>query len=391
MVAMQSPNKNNRVRILINALSARQGGGQTYLLNLLKYVPKEYNDLDIAVLAPSSLTMPIDYPYITRIPVKWPVENPIIRVIWEKLCLPGLLRQLATHILFCPGGVLGTRTHRDCKTVTMFRNMIPFDTAQRKNFPLGYIRARLWILQKVLLRSMLRADLVIFISEYAKQVIERHARGRLPRTEVIPHGIGAHFRMSHHGKLPRPEWLPTQEYFLYVSLLDVYKAQIEVVQGFALLKKLRTTTEKLILVGPENRKYGRRLREEINRLKLDDDVLLIGNIPYDQLPSIYHHAKLNIFASECENCPNILLEALGSGRPLFVSNRPPMPEFGGDAVIYFDPARPDMFAKEIAAVIDDPYQMNALASKAKIRSDRYQWEETAKRTWKLIRDLHYLR
>ena len=40
---------------------------------------------------------------------------------------------------------------------------------------------------------------------------------------------------------------------------------------------------------------------EIARLRLQDDVILAGTIPYRDLPAVYHHAFINIFASESEN------------------------------------------------------------------------------------------
>ena len=52
---------------------------------------------------------------------------------------------------------------REFKTVTMFRNMMPFDRQQRQKYPFGWMRMRNWILERTMLRSMLSADLVIFI------------------------------------------------------------------------------------------------------------------------------------------------------------------------------------------------------------------------------------
>ena len=382
-------NEKNRVRIFINAISARRGGGQTYLINLLKYFPTEYNNIDIFLLAPDSLELSTDYKNLTRVHVNWPIENPFLRAIWEKLFLPKMLRQMGIDVLFCPGGVIGTTPPSGCKTVTMFRNMIPFDLKVRRMYPLGYMRVRNWILEKVMSQSMMRADLVIFISEFAKNVIENYTKKSLKKAVVIPHGINPHFRNPVDSTLSKPDWVPKDGYFLYVSIFDVYKAQIEVVQSYALLKQQRNTREKLVLAGPENPDYGMKLRAEIERLGLNNEVLLVGAIPYNQLPSIYHNAVINIFASECENCPNILLEALSAGRPLFSSNIPPMPEFGGDAVVYFDPACPEQLAEKIIAVIDDPSKMEALALKSKIRSMQYQWSDAARETWKTMLDLHF--
>ena len=371
------------MRIFINALSARLGGGQTYLFNLLEYLPEEVND-EIFVLAPPSFKLPSGRANIKRVHIKWPTENPFLRAAWEKFCMPGLLRELSADVLFCPGGIIGARAPHGCRTVTMFRNMIPFDPVQRSRYRPGYMRIRNWLLEKILLQSMIAADLVIFISEFAKQVIEKRAPGLIKHSVVIPHGISPQFRVAGMTDLPRPDWLPRQNYLLYVSTLDVYKSQIEVVCGFALLKQSRKTSEKLVLAGPENPDYGRKVRAEVARLQLQNDVIVAGPVPYHELPSVYGHALINIFASQSENCPNILLEALAAGRPVLSSDFPPMPEFGGNAVVYFDPGSPRDLAEKLASVIDNQEYMKMLSDKARERAAIYDWKNSAIATWNAI-------
>jgi len=372
--------------ILLNALSARSGGGQTYVINLLNFLPEGF-PVNVFVLAPDSLPLSVDRPNIKRVSVEWPVENPIARGIWERFCLPGLLRRLGADVLFCPGGIIGCRVPADRKAVTMFRNMIPFSPAQQCRYSLGYMRLRNWLLKKVMLRSMLRADLVIFLSDYARTVIEECTHGEIKEAVTIPHGISPSFRKPEGAIAPRPTWLPPQNYFLYVSTLDHYKAQLEVIQAYAMLKKKRDTTEKLILVGPEYPGYGRRVRSEIKQLALENDVLIIGKVPYVDMPAVYQNATLNIFASECENCPNVLIEALAAGQPVFSSNRPPMPEFAGDAVVYFDPKLPDELAQKLATVLADPARMRDLAAKAVERARLYDWSVSSRVTWQAIQKL----
>ena len=368
------------MRILINAFSARQGGGQTYLINLLQFIPDGFPH-EIFLLAPAALRLPVSHPGVTRIAVGTPVENPLFRALWERVRLPALIRDLRADLLFCPGGVIGAAPPEGCKTATMFRNLIPFDLAQRRRYPLGYQRVRNWLLQRVMLASMKQADLIIFLSDFARRVIERAAGGPLERWVLIPHGVGPRFKTAGRADIPRPQWLPAEGYLLYVSSLDYYKAQIEIVQGYALLKERGDLREKLLLVGPENPDYGRRVRTEVARLGLQSEVLIPGARPYEELPALYHHAFMNIFASEAENCPNILLEALGSGRPILCSNRPPMPDFGGDAVAYFDPASPQEFADSVLALRGDAPRMAALAALAAQRVALYGWENAARMTW----------
>lgn len=369
----------------MNGLSARWGGAQTYLINLLHFLPEE-TPVDVFVLAPDSLPLPRDRNNIKRIPVAWPVENPFTRAGWEKIQLPKVLRQVGADVLFCPGGIIGGSVPPGCKTVAMFRNMLPFDPMGRA-YPLGYMRMRHWILEKLMLQSMLEADLVIFISEFARQVIEDRAGRRLKNTVVIPHGISPSFRNVDGNNSRRPDWLMPGDYLLYVSNIDFYKAQLEVVQAYALLKRRRSTREKLFLVGPEAPDYGRRVRTEIHRLGLDEDVVITGTMPYEQMPELYHHALVNIFASRCENCPNILLEALAAGRPVVASNRPPVPEIAGAAAVYFDPTCPAELAEKLSWVLEDPARMQDLSTQARERSFRYDWQRTAAATWKAIEHL----
>ena len=371
---------NGDKRIVVNALSARQGGGQTYVMNLLESLP-ERSAAQIFILAPDTLSLPLRKKNVTKIHVKWPVENPFTRAIWEWFYLPKLLKQLDADVLFCPGGIIGGRVPEGCKTVTMFRNMIPFSLMQRKRYRLGYMRVRNWLLERTLSRSMAKADRVICISEFARRVIEQKLSGLPGKTIVIPHGINSIFRENHQ---PRPAWLPAGEYILYVSILDVYKAQLEVVRAFSLLKARRPTSEKLVLTGPDRSHYARKVRDEIERLGLQNDVVLTGPVSHNDLPALYRHALINVFASECENCPNIMLEALASGRPLLASSRPPMPEFGGDGAIYFDPSSPDELAVKLASVIDNPERLQEMSYRARERSLLYDWEQTARTTWDLI-------
>jgi len=349
------------------------------LINLLEFLRQD-ESVEVFVLAPDSLEVP-ERRNIHRIRVRWPVENPATRAIWEKVCLARLARRLEADVLFCPGGIIGSRVPAGCKTVTMFENMIPFDPAQRRKYPLGYMRVRNWLLERAVRQSMKKADQVICHSEFAEKVIESNAPGLSTKLVVIPHGIGRRFRS---GPALRPEWLPAERYILYVSTIDVYKAQVEVVRGYALLKQCRPSVEKLIFVGPERAHYAQKVRNEILRLRLQQDVLLTGPIPHDQLPSLYQNALINIFASECESCPNILLEAMASGRPLLVSNRPPMPEFAGDAAIYFDPSNPQDLAEKLRHIIDDPVRLAELATKARERSQLYDWAKIARTTWTIF-------
>ncbi len=371
------------MNILINAYSARLGGGQTYLINLLQNLP-DGNGFRLFVYAPPSLQLPAD-PRITRLSTEWPTTNPITRSIWERFVLPRVLRKLDIDVLFCPGGVVGTTPPKGCRTVTMFRNMMPFDMRVRRKMPYGLQRLRNWLLERVMLSSMAGADLVIFISEFARGVIA--SRIAVRRHATIPHGVPEIFKASERDEQPRPSFVPEGEYLLYVSRFDVYKHHYEVVSGFAALPAALRERYKLVLVGEKDSPEAARVQSLIESLHLNEQVVVAGAAKYQELPAAYRHAALILFASSCENCPNILLEALGAGRPVLCSSVDPMPEFGADSVLYFDPREPDQIAEGLRKVLTDPERAEELGRKAAARSQRYDWKVTAASTWRQILSL----
>lgn len=365
------------MRIVINAYSARLGGGQTYLINLLQHLPVQA--LELLVYAPQSLVLPSD-PRIVRLDTAFPTTNPLLRSAWEKLVLPVALWRLRADVLFCPGGVVGTRVPRRCQVVTMFRNMIPFDMVIRKQVPFGLQRLRNWILARVMLKSMANADLVIFISDFARGVIE--AQTPIRRGVTIAHGISAHFRQARAAAGPAP--FGRGDYLLYVSRFDVYKNHYQLVEAYDALSAQLKQRYRLVLIGESDTPCGNQVRQLIAERGLESRVLIAGAVKYHDLPAIYSNSKLILFSSSCENCPNILLEALASGRPVLSSSVMPMPEFGGEAALYYDPKDVAAIRDRMQEVLEDEVLAVSLGQRALARSRRYEWATAASQTWASI-------
>jgi glycosyltransferase involved in cell wall biosynthesis len=370
--------------IVIEALSALQGGGQTYLNNLFEYYSNCEGARVVAILPKGFQLSDKVNPAIEVLIPEFSSRNVVRRFLWSQVVLPGLLRKLKANVLYCPGGILSIRRHRGWRTVVAFRNALPFLPRERKRYPLGYMRLRLWLLRHLQKSSFRDADLVIFLSKYAKSIIDQTIGIRKGYYVIIPHGINDCFRKCY----PRPtNSLLPERYVLYVSILDYYKAQVEVVKAWAILCQRRITPEKLVLLGPEFPPYAKQLRATIGRLHLENEVVILGNVPYTELPAYYQHAKVNLFASSCENCPNILLEALAGGKPVLCSNYQPMPEFGMDSVQYFDPYDPDSLAYKLANLLDDSAARVEWGNRAARRARDFHWSVTARATWAALRDV----
>ncbi len=373
-------------RIAINAIPLLLGGGQTHLVNLLKRAD-EFPDMKIYVLSPPQSADLYSIPGIDVITCNVPMNNILQRALWEKRRIPKILEELQADLVFCPGGIINFRPPENCSTAAAFQNMLIFDSASRRKYPFGFRRARLSVLEKISRRTFTKADMVIFLSEFAKETIDNKLPNRKGLSVVIPHGLDDSFRTAGRKDIPRSGFIPDGEYLLYVSYLHAIKTQLEIVRAFQVLCRERRTGEKLLLVGAETEPYSSAVRKEIKNLGLKDRVIITGQIPYNELPSVYHHAKAHIYASSCENCPNIVLESLGSGRPIFLSSKGPMPELAGDAAVYFDPFNPDELAGLLLKHLDDQQWMNEMGEKAYDKSFSYDWEQASRKTFNSIREV----
>ena len=82
----------------------------------------------------------------------------------------------------------------------------------------------------------------------------------------------------------------------------------------------------MVLVGShdQNRSYFNLVKDKILNTGLEEKVILTGKIDYELMPSIYRKSEMVIFASQTENCPNILLEAMSSNKFILCSNIQPI-------------------------------------------------------------------
>ena len=106
----------------------------------------------------------------------------------------------------------------------------------------------------------------------------------------------------------------------------------------------------------------------------------LGKINHEDLPNIYQQADIFVFASSCENLPNILLEAMASGLPIACSDRGPMPEVAKDAAVYFDPENPFSIADAVEKLIRDPELRFRYARRAFGLASEYSWDRCGKKT-----------
>jgi glycosyltransferase involved in cell wall biosynthesis len=203
---------------------------------------------------------------------------------------------------------------------------------------------------------------------------------------VIPHGVDpALFRP--------PEAQQALQYYtrerpfrlLYVSTIDFYKHQSTVVRAVGLLRREGLPLA-MRFVGAAYPRAARQLRVAFATNDPGGEFLRYdGPVGRGDLADVYAATDAFVFASTCENLPNILLEAMASGLPIASSDRRPMPDVLGPDAAYFDPESLESTAGAIRALVGDDGARQRFARTAYARAQTFSWERCADQTLSFIR------
>jgi glycosyltransferase involved in cell wall biosynthesis len=367
------------MKIGIDASNLRDGGGRTHLIELLRHGDGNTGGVEHVVVWASRETLDLlpgkPWLELRREPM---LDHGLLqRVAWQQRQLPSLVRDV--DLLFAPGGITPPVAR---PRVVMSQNMLPFDGVQRRRNGVGPRRLRLELLRRMHSRNFVSADGVIFLTAYAKREVCRALPRGPRRIAVIPHGVGDRFRMDPRPQLPRSAFVADRPFrLLYVSAVTAYKNQLNLLAAVAALR--RELPVELTLVGPpRGAGAGHRLRQAIDAMEPGGNyVRYLGEVRFDDVHRCYRECDVFVFASSCENMPNILVEAMSSGLPIACARRGPMPEILGDAGVYFDPEDVDDIATAIRRLADDATLRAALGARAHERSQAYSWDRCARETF----------
>lgn len=381
---MKKKAKCESIIVGIDATNLRQGGGITHLIELLGSVQPENFGIAMVVIwgNASTLSKVKKQPWLI---MKIPEEMSgglIKRAFWQLFKLSSAVKEMGCDILFVPGGAyLGGFK----PVVTMSRNLLPFEFKELFRYGLSTLTLKMLVLRFIQSKSFKEADGLIFLTSYAKEVILSTIGSIKGDSCIIPHGANERFSCEPRPQKNIDQYSTEHPYrILYVSIIDQYKHQWHVVEAVRMLRDLGWSLT-LDLVGPAYLPALRRLKKVIKNIDPDESwVKYHGVINFEDLHQMYRQSDLGVFASSCENMPNILLEIMSSGLPIACSEMGPMPEILGSAGLYFDPENPYDIARSLRDLIDSPLLRSDLSKKSYQLSREFSWPNCSEKTFKFL-------
>ncbi|MEO9634351.1 MAG: glycosyltransferase family 4 protein [Parasphingorhabdus sp.] len=176
-----------------------------------------------------------------------------------------------------------------------------------------------------------------------------------------------------------PEYVPapiTGSYILFVGQISEKKNIHSLIAAFRVFVK-RHPQMQLVIVGAWHKNAD---RTQIKALG-DERIVMLGSLPRTALAPLYRGARFFVNPSIREGHSNTLLEAIGLGCPVLLSDLPENRDLRLNAKHYFNPGN-------IRSMISALHRAHANPAGFRVKPDRFpQWQDIAEQTHQVYKTL----
>lgn len=238
-----------------------------------------------------------------------------------------------------------------------------------------------------------QADLLLAISSSTAQEATDYLDSDPDRVVNISSAIDERFRVisiaEDDAARLRSRYGLLRPFVMYTGGIDHRKNIEGLIAAYATLPKTLRARHQLAVVCSVNDAARQRLMDLAARHGLaDDELVLTGFVPDDDLLALYNLCALFVFPSWHEGFGLPALEAMACGAPTLASNCSSLPEVVGWEEALFDPLDTRDIAKAITRGLTDTEFRHALKTHGLGQAKKFSWEATAQRALGALERLH---
>ena len=229
-----------------------------------------------------------------------------------------------------------------------------------------------------------KATRVATVSEYSKQDISTTYHIDSKKIDVVYDGAHDGYRphMEEEKKAVRNRFTGGKPYLIFISTILKRKNLANLLLAFDQIKDTDTKDLKLVVVG--NRVWWQdELETAYNNMRHQQDVLMPGHVEPEELAALLSASEALVYPSYFEGFGIPILEAMYAETAVIASHTTSMPEVGGDAVLYIDPANPDDIAHAIKQLENSNLREDLIA-KGRQQRQKFSWDKTAELLWQSL-------
>jgi len=239
--------------------------------------------------------------------------------------------------------------------------------------------------------ALRHAKKVITISKFSQKEILDIYQADKKKIEVVYHGYNSDLYKKIDNKAKIKQVLDkygiNSPYIFYVGRLEKKKNIPNLVEAYAIMReKYKPIKHKLVLVGSASHGFDE-VNYIIQEFRLNDEVIITGWLPEDDMPYIYNGAAALIFPSFYEGFGLPLLQAMACGTPIAAAKTAAIPEIVQDCALLFDPAETGDMADSLAKIITDNNLRSELIKRGYSRIASFSWRKCARETLNVLEKL----
>lgn len=346
----------------------RSAGIHTYIEQTLRHLPEADPALRLTVFTrhpPADLPSPVEV-----CGTRWPTERPPVRILWEQLRLPLIMKRLRADVLHATA--FAAPLVRSCPTlITIYDLSFALFPAYFRGFNQRYLRAATRF-------SARHARRVIAISEHTRRDVHRLYGVPLDQIDVAYPGVDESLRPADPeaiARFRREKNLP-DKFLLFLGTLEPRKNLNMLIQAFTEMKR-DCPTATLVLAGGVGWKADD-LFAAIDSSGVKDSIVLPGFIKAEEKVLWMSSATAFVYPSIYEGFGIPPLEALACGTPVITSDAASLPEVVGEAGLSISPTDPNGWAQALQRVWSDDAYRTELRERGLRQAQKFTWSAAAR-------------